>query len=92
MTRRIRIEGAIVLDWTVLTCGNCHQPKRDADWRPVRFTRLEKGVVGTAQPDVSGLATLFARLWAHSTFDLPSNRRESPVKHRDAGRCPGCRR
>ena len=48
----------------------------------------ENGVVVTAQPDVRKLATLFARLWAHSTFDLPPNRTESPVKHRDAGRAP----
>jgi hypothetical protein len=48
----------------------------------------ENGVVVTAQPDVRRLATLFARLWAHSTFDLPPNRTESPVKHRDAGRAP----
>lgn len=48
----------------------------------------ENGVVVTAQPDVRRLATLFTRLWAHSTFDLPPNRTESPVKHRDAGRAP----
>lgn len=48
----------------------------------------ENGVVVTAQPDVRRLATLFARLWAHSTFDLPPNRAESPVKYRDAGRAP----
>ena len=48
----------------------------------------ENGVVVTAQPDVRKLATLFARLWAHSTFDLPPNRTESSVKHRDVGRAP----
>lgn len=48
----------------------------------------ENGVVVTAQPDVRMLATLFARLWARSTFDLPPNRTESPVRHRDAGRAP----
>jgi phosphatidylserine/phosphatidylglycerophosphate/cardiolipin synthase-like enzyme len=48
----------------------------------------ENGVVVMAQSDVRRLATLFARLWAHSTFDLPPNRSESPVKHRDTGRAP----
>lgn len=48
----------------------------------------ENGVVVTAQPDVRALATLFARLWAHSAFDIPPNRTESPVKHREAGRAP----
>lgn len=48
----------------------------------------ENGVVVTAQPDVRQLATLFARLWARSTFDIPPNRTENPVKHRDPGRAP----
>jgi phosphatidylserine/phosphatidylglycerophosphate/cardiolipin synthase-like enzyme len=48
----------------------------------------ENGVVVTRKSDVHVLATLFARLWAHSPFDMPPNRTESPVKHRDAGRAP----
>lgn len=48
----------------------------------------ENGVVVTARADVRKLATLFARLWARSTFDLPPDRTESPVRHRDAGRAP----
>lgn len=48
----------------------------------------ENGVVVTARDDVRTLATLFARLWARSTFDLPPNRTESPVRHRDADAAP----
>lgn len=51
-------------------------------------TTGENGVVVTARADVHRLATLFARLWARSTFDLPPNRTESPVKRRDQGRAP----
>jgi phosphatidylserine/phosphatidylglycerophosphate/cardiolipin synthase-like enzyme len=48
----------------------------------------ENGVVVTAPAAVRGLATLFARLWARSTFDLPPNRTENQVRHRDTGRAP----
>jgi phosphatidylserine/phosphatidylglycerophosphate/cardiolipin synthase-like enzyme len=48
----------------------------------------ENGVVVTAPLDVRGLATLFARLWARSRFDLPPNRTESAVGKRDPGRAP----
>jgi len=48
----------------------------------------ENGVVVTSRPDVLRLATLFARLWELSPYDLPPNRGEHGVTDRTPGTPP----